>query len=236
MVKRGKSINENSVVCLLHDLICLAICHNWSAAQNSMRFAMLLNRYDIKTTKWMHDTVCALTCLNGTICSSSVLLVLFWTVMGTEISLKFVALNFISQDTLELTGNFIIRGAKKKLNWIGLLGMEWLFIVCRQIKMSINWRKNKTKCEYNLLFCQIPLKSLSMKFSKMELWACFCFLFFCVLFLFSSTTRTDTNVCHQSVARNGIHYETYLLGHGGSRYCLWSVCVLQIFCFMCFLF
>lgn len=51
------------------------------------------------------------------------------------------------------------------------------------------------------------------------------FQFFSVLFLFSSTTRTDTNVCHQSLARNGILYETYLLGHGGSRYCFCDVCL-----------
>lgn len=42
--------------------------------------------------------------------------------------------------------------------------------------------------------------------------------FFWSTFSFLLNHRTDTNVCHQSLARNGILYETYLLGHGGGRY------------------
>nr|XP_033501997.1 probable E3 ubiquitin-protein ligase HERC1 isoform X9 [Epinephelus lanceolatus] len=39
-----------------------------------------------------------------------------------------------------------------------------------------------------------------------------------------SLLQADTNVCHQSVARNGILCETYLLGHGGSSSTsLWSL-------------
>lgn len=43
--------------------------------------------------------------------------------------------------------------------------------------------------------------------------------FFWSAFSFLLNRRTDTNVRHQSLARNGILYETYLLGHGGGRYC-----------------
>lgn len=45
------------------------------------------------------------------------------------------------------------------------------------------------------------------------------FFFFWSTFSFLLNHRTDTNVCHQSLDRNGILYETYLLGHGGGRYC-----------------
>lgn len=75
--------------------------------------------------------------------------------------------------------------------------------------------------------------STLVEISKLSCGFVFVFCFFCVLFLFSSTTRTDTNVCHQSVARNGILYETYLLGHGGSRYCLWSLCDITRFFASC---
>jgi len=33
-----------------------------------MCFVLLSDRYDIKIINCLHDTVCALTCLNGTIC------------------------------------------------------------------------------------------------------------------------------------------------------------------------
>lgn len=60
-----------------------------------------------------------------------------------------------------------------------------------------------------------------------QVWCCWLVLWFsvvCLLFFFCSTSRTDTDVRHQSFAWNGIFYETYLLGYGGSRYRLvfWS--------------
>lgn len=79
------------------------------------------------------------------------------------------------------------------------------------INQSIKW--GVTVCVNIFIWQILPHK-------KIPIWSCWLvFLFFCVLFFFSSTTRTDTNVCHQSLARNGILYETYLLGHGGCRYC-----------------
>lgn len=59
-------------------------------------------------------------------------------------------------------------------------------------------------------------------FKKIQKWSChfLVFGFFWSTFSFLLNHRTDTNVCHQSLARNGILYETYLLGHGGGRYCL----------------
>lgn len=57
----------------------------------------------------------------------------------------------------------------------------------------------------------------NLKNPELSLW--FFFFFFWYTFSFLLNHRTDTNVCHQSLARNGILYETYLLGHGGGRYC-----------------